>query len=331
MARRGPVLRVRRPGRPGRRDRDGRAQRRVRRTRRAAHRHRLRAGRRRVRRRRPWPTLLRAKGRGRDMPVPVLVGSWATIDGLVSTVDARTRDLIEAFWPGGLTLVVRHAPSLTWDLGDARGTVAVRMPLHPVAIELLEKTGPMAVSSANRHGQPPAQTAAEARAQLGEDVAVYLEDGQVARRRRLDDRRRHRRPAADPARRGARAPTSCARSSRTSSEPPTVRHPDAWSTCSSPAWRRRSASCSRRWPAGSRSASRRSPSRATATCTPSPPRGWAASPLFAGFALALFVATRLPTLQRVVPERPGDGLGGHRRRGHLRRRASSTTATSSTR
>lgn len=121
--------------------------------------------------------LLRAKGRGREMPVPVLVGSWSTIDGLVSAVDARTRDLVEAFWPGGLTLVVRHAPSLSWDLGDSRGTVAVRMPLHPVAIELLEKTGPMAVSSANRHGQPAAQTAHEARAQLGEDVAVYLEDG----------------------------------------------------------------------------------------------------------------------------------------------------------
>ncbi|MDT4918766.1 MAG: L-threonylcarbamoyladenylate synthase [Pseudonocardiales bacterium] len=123
--------------------------------------------------------LLRAKGRGRDFPVPVLVGSWATIDGLVSDVDQRTRDLIEAFWPGGLTLVVRHAPSLNWDLGDANGTVAVRMPLHPVAIELLEATGPMAVSSANRHGEPPAQTAAEARRQLGADVAVYLEDGQV--------------------------------------------------------------------------------------------------------------------------------------------------------
>ena len=123
--------------------------------------------------------LLRAKGRGRDFPVPVLVGSWSTIDGLVSNVDHRTRDLIEAFWPGGLTLVVRHAPSLSWDLGDSNGTVAVRMPLHPVAIELLETTGPMAVSSANRHGEPPAQTAAEARSQLGEDVAVYLEDGQV--------------------------------------------------------------------------------------------------------------------------------------------------------
>lgn len=123
--------------------------------------------------------LLRAKGRGRDMPVPVLVGSWSTIDGLVSSVDARTRSLVEAFWPGGLTLVVRHVPSLSWDLGESSGTVALRMPLHPVAIELLESTGPMAVSSANRHGRPPAQTAAEARTQLGEDVAVYLEDGQA--------------------------------------------------------------------------------------------------------------------------------------------------------
>jgi L-threonylcarbamoyladenylate synthase len=124
--------------------------------------------------------LLRAKGRGRDMPIPVLVGSWTTIDGLVSAVDARLRSLIEAFWPGGLTIVVRHAQSLTWDLGDTSGTVAIRMPLHPVAIELLEKTGPMAVSSANKSGQPAAQTAAEAQAQLGEDVAVYLEDGPVA-------------------------------------------------------------------------------------------------------------------------------------------------------
>jgi tRNA threonylcarbamoyl adenosine modification protein (Sua5/YciO/YrdC/YwlC family) len=124
--------------------------------------------------------VLRAKGRGRNVPVPVLVGSWTTIDGLVTTVDERTRSLVEAFWPGGLTLVVKHAPSLSWDLGDADGTVAVRMPLHPVAIELLEITGPMAVSSANRHGQPPAQTAAEAREQLGDDVSVYLEDGPAA-------------------------------------------------------------------------------------------------------------------------------------------------------
>lgn len=121
--------------------------------------------------------LLTAKGRGRDMPVPVLVGSWTTIDGLVSTVSDTMRSLVEAFWPGGLTLVVRHAPTLSWDLGDTSGTVAIRMPLHPVAIELLEQTGPMAVSSANRSGQPPATTAEQAREQLGESVAAYLDGG----------------------------------------------------------------------------------------------------------------------------------------------------------
>ncbi len=121
--------------------------------------------------------LLAAKGRGRDMPVPVLVGSWDTIDGLVSYVPAQTRSLIEAFWPGGLTLIVEQAPSLSWDLGDARGTVAIRMPLHPVALELLSVTGPMAVSSANRTGRAPALSAAEAQEQLGDSVQVYLDGG----------------------------------------------------------------------------------------------------------------------------------------------------------
>jgi L-threonylcarbamoyladenylate synthase len=122
-------------------------------------------------------SLLAAKQRGRDMPVPVLVGSWRTIDGLVSTVKPAVRELVEAFWPGGLTLVVEHAPSLVWDLGDANGTVAVRMPLHPIALEVLNATGPMAVSSANISGQPPATTAAQAREQLGWLVDVYLEAG----------------------------------------------------------------------------------------------------------------------------------------------------------
>jgi tRNA threonylcarbamoyl adenosine modification protein (Sua5/YciO/YrdC/YwlC family) len=121
--------------------------------------------------------LLEAKGRGRDMPVPVLVGSWSMLHGLVTDVPERTQLLIEAFWPGGLTLVVEHAPSLQWDLGDARGTVAVRMPLHPVAIELLEATGPMAVSSANRSGHPAATTVDEAEEQLENAVAVYLDGG----------------------------------------------------------------------------------------------------------------------------------------------------------
>ena len=121
--------------------------------------------------------LLAVKGRGRDMPVPVLVGSWAALDGLTLVVPPRVRELVEAFWPGGLTLVVEHAPSLAWDLGDARGTVAVRMPLHPVALELLDRVGPMGVSSANRTGQPPAATAEEARDQLGFAIAVYLDGG----------------------------------------------------------------------------------------------------------------------------------------------------------
>src|SRR5438445_5234117 len=124
-------------------------------------------------------SLLAAKGRGRDMPVPVLVGSWHTIDGLVSWVPGDARKLIEAFWPGGLTLVVEHAPSLAWDLGDARGTVALRMPLHPVALDLLAETGPLAVSSANRSGMAPATNAQEAYEQLGESVTVYLDAGVV--------------------------------------------------------------------------------------------------------------------------------------------------------
>jgi len=122
-------------------------------------------------------SLLAAKGRGPDMPVPVLVGSWTTIEGLVMAVPPVARTLVEAFWPGGLSLVVEHAPSLQWDLGDAKGTVMLRMPLHPVAIDLLRLVGPMAVSSANRSGRPPATTATDANNQLGDQVAVYLDAG----------------------------------------------------------------------------------------------------------------------------------------------------------
>jgi L-threonylcarbamoyladenylate synthase len=121
--------------------------------------------------------LLAAKNRGPDMPVGVLVGSWSTIDGLVLSVPRTARLLIEAFWPGDVSIVLPHAPSLSWDLGQSGGTVMVRMPLHPVAIELLREVGPMAVSSANVSGQPAAATAEEARDQLGESVSVYLDGG----------------------------------------------------------------------------------------------------------------------------------------------------------
>jgi tRNA threonylcarbamoyl adenosine modification protein (Sua5/YciO/YrdC/YwlC family) len=107
----------------------------------------------------------------------VLVGSWSTIDGLVTAVPGAARELVEAFWPGGLSLVLPHAPSLSWDLGATRGTVMLRMPLHPVALELLRDVGPMAVSSANVSGQAPATMVHEALVQLGESVSVYLDGG----------------------------------------------------------------------------------------------------------------------------------------------------------
>jgi len=121
--------------------------------------------------------LLEAKGRGRDTPTPVLVPATRTLEGLVDVMPEHARELVEAFWPGGLTLVVRHAQTLAWDLGETKGTVAVRMPLDPVALAVLEQTGPLAVSSANRTGLPPAVDAAEAARQLGNAVEVYLDGG----------------------------------------------------------------------------------------------------------------------------------------------------------
>lgn len=125
-------------------------------------------------------TLLATKHRGPDMPVPVLVGSWVTIQGLVREFSETAKTLVEAFWPGGLSIVVPEAPSLPWSLGDTRGTVLLRMPNQPLALELLQETGPMAVSSANISGNPPATTAAEAKAQFGDTVGVYLDGGPAA-------------------------------------------------------------------------------------------------------------------------------------------------------
>ena len=124
--------------------------------------------------------LLKAKGRGRDMPPPVLVGTVRAAMALVMDLADTGKDLIDEFWPGGLTLVCRSSPTLVWDLGETKGTVAVRMPLHHVALDLLKKTGPLAVSSANVSGQPPATTADEAMAQLGDSVSVYLDAGPCA-------------------------------------------------------------------------------------------------------------------------------------------------------
>jgi L-threonylcarbamoyladenylate synthase len=121
--------------------------------------------------------LLAAKNRGRTMPVPVLIGEASTLAGLVMQTPPVATALAQAFWPGGLTLVVEHAPSLAWDLGDAEGTVAVRLPDDDLTRDLLRRTGPLAVSSANRSGRPAATTAQEALAQLGDHAAVVLDGG----------------------------------------------------------------------------------------------------------------------------------------------------------
>ncbi len=121
--------------------------------------------------------LLASKGRSRQMPPPVLIPRVNALDGLATDVPADARALAQAFWPGGLTLILHAQPSLDWDLGDTKGTVALRMPDDHLALDLLSMTGPLAVSSANRTGQEAAQTASEARLQLAESVEVYLEGG----------------------------------------------------------------------------------------------------------------------------------------------------------
>ncbi|HEY2313375.1 MAG TPA: L-threonylcarbamoyladenylate synthase [Streptosporangiaceae bacterium] len=124
--------------------------------------------------------LLAAKGRGREMPPPVLVGTVRAATALVEDLGPDGQRLIDEFWPGGLTIVCRAARTLNWDLGDTKGTVAIRMPEDAVALDLLRETGPMAVSSANLTGRPAATTAAAAREQLGDAVSVYLDNGAAA-------------------------------------------------------------------------------------------------------------------------------------------------------
>lgn len=123
--------------------------------------------------------LLDAKGRGRQSPPPVLIPNTNTLAALAAEVTTPLRRLAEAFWPGALTIVTRANPSLSWDLGETGGTVALRIPNHPLALELLEETGPLAVSSANLTGATAARTAAAAQEMLGDSISVYLEAGEA--------------------------------------------------------------------------------------------------------------------------------------------------------
>jgi L-threonylcarbamoyladenylate synthase len=124
--------------------------------------------------------LMALKNQPRNSPPAVLVGSTRAASALVEDLGPYGQQLIDEFWPGGLTIVCRAARTLNWDLGDTRGTVSVRMPEDPVTLDLLKETGPMAVTSANVPGEPPATTASGALAQFGNDVAVYLDGGPSA-------------------------------------------------------------------------------------------------------------------------------------------------------
>jgi tRNA threonylcarbamoyl adenosine modification protein (Sua5/YciO/YrdC/YwlC family) len=124
--------------------------------------------------------LLDAKGRTRQSPPPVLIPGVATLDALAAEVPDQVRDLVAEFWPGGLTVILRAQPSLDWDLGETRGTVALRMPDSRIALELLQEVGPLAVSSANATGEPAAMDADAAESMLGESVSVYLDGGVLA-------------------------------------------------------------------------------------------------------------------------------------------------------
>jgi L-threonylcarbamoyladenylate synthase len=121
--------------------------------------------------------LFAAKGRGRDLPLPVLVHNWRQAIGLVEEVTEQAQALIAAWWPGPLTLVFREAAGIGWDLGDSRGTVAVRMPKQTFALALIQRTGPLAVSSANRSGEPSPRTIPGIVEQLGDQVGVFFDAG----------------------------------------------------------------------------------------------------------------------------------------------------------
>jgi L-threonylcarbamoyladenylate synthase len=121
--------------------------------------------------------LFDAKERDRSLPLPVLVRSPKQLLGLSPELPPAAERLMAAYWPGPLTLVVSEQPGMQWQLGDNDGTVAVRMPHDGVTLEIIGAVGPLAVTSANLSGHPPATSVPEALAQLGDRVRCYVDDG----------------------------------------------------------------------------------------------------------------------------------------------------------
>lgn len=117
------------------------------------------------------------KGAGPHVPLPVLVGYPSTVQGLLRGLSADAHRLIEAFWPGPLTLIGSVQPSLIWDVSREE-MLAVRMPLHPVALDIARGVGPFVLTGANVAGADPARTCESAQSQFGDNVDVYLDAGE---------------------------------------------------------------------------------------------------------------------------------------------------------
>ena len=118
--------------------------------------------------------LFEAKARPRGLELPILAATAAEARTL-ARFDARADRVAGACWPGALTLVLpRTEASAGWELGGDPATVGVRVPHHPLALAVLAATGPLAVTSANRSGAPPARTCDELQAAFGDAVDVYL-------------------------------------------------------------------------------------------------------------------------------------------------------------
>lgn len=117
------------------------------------------------------------KRRPREVSVPVLVTGIEQALAVSSAVPDAALDLMRRYWPGALTIVIPARPGLGADLGDDEATVGVRSPAHPVPLALCAAAGPLATTSANRHGEPPLTSAAAVGECFGDDLAVILDGG----------------------------------------------------------------------------------------------------------------------------------------------------------
>jgi L-threonylcarbamoyladenylate synthase len=121
-----------------------------------------------------------AKARSRDMALPVLVAGVEQAEAIATALTACASTLMQRFWPGALTLVVPRDPDLQADLGDDEMTVGIRCPDHPVPLALCRRVGPLATTSANKHGEATPETAAGVAEVFGDSVPLVLDAGRCS-------------------------------------------------------------------------------------------------------------------------------------------------------